>query len=89
MAKKYIPSPEELRTILELYSQTKTYAAVSRETGLSAAVVKRIIEENSTAASNGSFITYNGIPPVEPAVAPSKAMFYYKLMVLMKEILHV
>ena len=89
MAKKYVPSPEELRNILELYDKHKTYAAVSRETGLSTTVIKRIIEESTSPANNGSIITYNGPVPAEPAAAPSKAMFYYKLLTLMREILHV
>lgn len=50
MAKKFVPDPELLNTILTRYKETGTYAQISRETGLSTTVVKRIIEEAAATA---------------------------------------
>lgn len=47
MPKKFIPDAALLSTILTRYKETNSYAAVSRETGLSAAIIKRIITENT------------------------------------------
>ena len=46
MAKKFEPSPELLEQILTRYNETKNYSQVSRETGLSTAIIKRIIQES-------------------------------------------
>lgn len=46
MAKKFIPSPEQLELILTRYKETKNYSLVSRETNLSVAIIKRIIHES-------------------------------------------
>ena len=46
MAKKFEPSPELLEQILTRYAETKNYSQVSRETGLSVTIVKRIIQES-------------------------------------------
>ena len=46
MAKKFEPSPELLKQILTRYAETKNYSQVSRETGLSVTIVKRIIQES-------------------------------------------
>ena len=48
MAKKFVPTPEQLELILTRYKETKNYTLVSRETGLSVAIIKRIITENTT-----------------------------------------
>ena len=88
MPKKFIPSPELLATILTRYKETKNYSLVSRETGLTAAVVKRIIDENKEAPKNQ--FTYIGPAPVEPAAPQLKKIpYYYELTLLMKEHLNV
>lgn len=46
MPAKYIPSEEELKLIMSYYTEAGTYSEVSRRTGLSLPVVKRIIDEN-------------------------------------------
>lgn len=48
---KFIPTPEQLNTILTRYQETKNYSQVSRETGLSTAIIKRIISENEGVSS--------------------------------------
>ena len=45
MAKKFIPTAEQLELILTRYNETKNYSLVSRETNLSVAIIKRIIQE--------------------------------------------
>lgn len=45
MPKKFVPDPELLNVILTRYKETKNYNQVSRETGLSTAIIKRIITE--------------------------------------------
>lgn len=46
MPAKYIPSEEELKLIMSYYAEAGTYSEVSRRTGLSLPVVKRIVDEN-------------------------------------------
>lgn len=88
MPKKFIPSPELLNTILTRYNETKNYSLVSRETGISTAIIKRIIEENSGGPKN-QFIYY-GPAPIEPTSPQLKKIpYYYELTLLMKEILNV
>lgn len=69
MSKKYIPSEEQLKEILAYYSMSGSYQEVSRRTGLSAAIVKRIIEENLEEKKefNVKNYVYNGFPPEEPS----------------------
>lgn len=45
MAKKFVPTQEQLKQILTRYKETSNYSLVSRETGLSVAIIKRIIQE--------------------------------------------
>ena len=54
MAKKFVPTQEQLELILTRYKETKNYSLVSRETNLSVAIIKRIIQESEApeAASN-------------------------------------
>lgn len=52
MAKKFEPSPELLEQILTRYDETKNYSQVSRETGLSVTIIKRIIQESGEGATN-------------------------------------
>lgn len=53
MAKKFEPSPEVLEQILTRYKETSNYSLVSRETGISVTIIKRLIQEagQPTAAS--------------------------------------
>lgn len=46
MAKKFVPTQEQLEQILTRYKETGNYSLVSRETGLSVAIIKRIIQES-------------------------------------------
>lgn len=89
MAKKFIPDPELLNTILTTYKTEGSYAAVSRTTGISPTIIKRIITENCNIANGKNTLTYSGLPPEEPDKPITKAQFYYKLQLLMKEILNV
>lgn len=45
MAKKFEPSQELLKQILSRYKETSNYSLVSRETGISVAIIKRLIQE--------------------------------------------
>lgn len=89
MAKKFVPDPELLNTILTTYKTEGSYAAVSRVTGISPAIIKRIITENCGPTNGKNYLSYEGLPPEEPKMPISKAQFYYKLQLLMKEILNV
>lgn len=92
---KYIPTPEELENILKRYEETKNYSLVSRETGLSVTIIKRLIVENGDPAKpkqkkstvKNAYI-YGGPTPVETEL-PSKAQYYHQLICLMKEHLNV
>lgn len=56
-------SVEDKKRIVELYAQTKNYSAVARETGFSAATVKRyVVEAENTKESK--FEQYDGPIPV-------------------------
>ena len=63
MAKKFIPTPEQLELILTRYKETKNYTLVSRETGLSVAIIKRIISENTTTETNAAAPTKTAAKP--------------------------
>lgn len=52
MPAKYVPSEEELKLIMSYYTEAGTYSEVSRRTGLSLPVVKRIVDENKTSYVN-------------------------------------
>ena len=69
MAKKFVPTPEQLELILTRYKETKNYTLVSRETGLSVAIVKRIISENTTTETNTTTKT-NTTAPTKTAAKP-------------------
>lgn len=84
MPKKFIPTPELLQTILTRYEETHNYAAVSRETGISANIIKRIISENTEAAKPVAVLQSPAVIPQETQL-PSKAQFYYLLQCLVKE----
>ena len=56
MPKRYEPTPEMLANILKWYKETKNYTEVSRRTGLTVLIVKRIITENSDRIP----VIYNG-----------------------------
>lgn len=88
MPKKFIPDAALLNTILTRYKETNSYAAVSRETGLSAAIIKRIITENTEGAAKGKEYIFTGIAPKETFL-PTKAQYYYQIICLMKEHLNV
>lgn len=45
MPKKFEPSAELLERILSRYKETNNYSLVSRETGISVAIIKRLIQE--------------------------------------------
>lgn len=64
MAPKIILSDEQKAEIFQLYSQYHTYAEVSRQSGLSAVIVKRVLEEGIQKPIPK--LIYNGIIPPEP-----------------------
>lgn len=68
MSGKYIPTQEELELIKTCYATYGTYAQVSRSTGLSQSVVKRIIEENDFKKESVKLkkLIYNKEEPAEP-----------------------
>lgn len=102
MPKKFIPSPEQLEQILTRYEETKNYALVSRETGLSAIIIKRIIQESeegeveTTVGKNSNIpkpigpneFSYIGPAPQETFL-PTKKDYYTIIYRLMKEKLNV
>lgn len=87
MPKKYEPTPEMLQTILTRYNETKNFSLVSRETGLSYNILKRIITEHEASGAKNEYI-YTGPMPLETEL-PTKAMYYHQIICLMKEHLHV
>ena len=68
MSGKYVPTQEELELIKTCYATYGTYAQVSRSTGLSQSVVKRIIEENDFKKESVKLkkLIYNKEEPAEP-----------------------
>lgn len=48
MPAKYVPTEEELKNIMNVYAECKSYAGTARQIGLSTPVIKRIIDENKT-----------------------------------------
>lgn len=89
MAKKFMPTSEQLELILTRYKETNNYSLISRETGLSVAIIKRIITENIGDGSVGkNQYTYIGLPPQETEL-PSKIMFYHQITKMREEFLNV
>ena len=43
MAAKFYPTAEQLDTIMTMYANGSSYAAIGREVGISGAVAKRVI----------------------------------------------
>ena len=82
---KFVPDEALLNTILTRYKETHNYSAVARETGLSVAIVKRIVSENTSNISGKTILVFTGNLPTEGEVPPSKNIFYYKLQELTKE----
>lgn len=64
MPKKYEPTPEMLKQILDWYEETHNYSEVTRRSGLSSVVVKRIIVEN-TEPKNSVIVKTNNFSPQE------------------------
>ena len=48
MAAKFYPTAEQLDTIMTMYTNGATYAAIGREVGISGAVAKRVITDFNT-----------------------------------------
>ena len=48
MAAKFYPTPEQLDTIMTMYANGSSYAAIGREVGISGAVAKRVITDFNT-----------------------------------------
>lgn len=51
MPKKFEPTPELRQQILIRYKETSNYSLISRETNLSVAIVKRIIQEGDATST--------------------------------------
>ena len=73
MPKKFEPTPELLEQILSLYKKTKNYSAVSRETGLSTTIIKRIIQEANTSPT-----IENAEKPLPKPKTTAQILAYYK-----------
>ena len=88
MPAKYIPSEEELKLIMSYYTEAGTYSEVSRRTGLSLPVVKRIVDENKTSYVNKRIncLVYNGAIPEEQK-ENIKIIFNEEVEKLYKEVL--
>ena len=74
MPKRYEPTPEMLVNILKWYKETKNYTEVSRRTGLTVTIIKRIITENSDRIP----VIYNGLPPKEKEEYSFNYFQYYE-----------
>ena len=104
MAKKFVPTQEQLEQILTRYKETSNYSLVSRETNLSVAIIKRIIQETygdndeekplpkpKTTAQILAYhkeYKYTGLPPTE-TTCPKKSVYYGKMAMLKQEFLDV
>ena len=74
MPKRYEPTSEMLANILKWYKETKNYTEVSRRTGLTVTIIKRIITENSDRIP----VIYNGLPPKEKEEYSFNYFQYYE-----------
>lgn len=72
MAKKFVPTQEQLEQILTRYKETSNYSLVSRETNLSVAIIKRIIQE----AGEGN--TTNEEKPLPKPKTAAQILAYHK-----------
>lgn len=102
MAAKFYPTPEQLDTIMTMYANGSSYAAIGREVGISGAVAKRVITDFNTGENpikkpekiksknktQKYIYTYEGEVPIEPKTQISKAQFYYQLQELMKRMIN-
>lgn len=75
MAKKFIPDPELKEQILTRYKETKNYSLVSRETGLSVLIIKRIIQEDGEPATQPT-TTYKKPTTASQVLAAKREYFY-------------
>lgn len=75
MAKKFIPDPELKEQILTRYKETKNYSLVSRETGLSVLIIKRIIQEEGEPAVQPT-TTYKKPTTASQVLAAKREYFY-------------
>lgn len=67
MATKFIPSREQLDYIRKRYLETKNYSQISRETGISPAIIKRLLTEEAPITSDlAAVLSYKGMEPDEP-----------------------
>ena len=88
MPAKYVPSEEELKLIMSYYAEAGTYSEVSRRTGLSLPVVKRIVDENKTSYVNKRIncLVYDDAIPEEQK-ENIKIIFNEEVEKLYKEVL--
>lgn len=88
MPAKYVPSEEELKLIMSYYAEAGTYSEVSRRTGLSLPVVKRIVDENKTSYVNKrvNCLVYDDAIPEEQK-ENIKIIFNEEVEKLYKEVL--
>lgn len=105
MPKKFEPSPELLEQILTRYKETNNYAQVSRETGISTAIIKRLIQEagqpttkkekplkkpTTTAEILAYYKEYQYTGlPPIETTCPPKTVYYGQLAMLQQEFLNV
>lgn len=76
MAKKFIPDPELKEQILTRYKETKNYSLVSRETGLSVLIIKRIIQEEGEQPAAQPTTTYKKPTTASQVLAAKREYFY-------------
>lgn len=85
MGKKYVPSEEELQRILSRYAETHNYSAVSREFGISAQIVSRLVKESESKNDGQWVYVYEGSAPMEGDTKMTKNVFYGQLLQLQRK----
>lgn len=78
---KYVPSEEQLKSILARYDEIHNYAQVGREFGISGSIVARLVKESSDRKSGKRVYVYEGSAPLmEDEKALTKSLFYWQLL---------
>ena len=105
MAKKFEPSQELLEQILSRYKETSNYSLVSRETGISVAIIKRLIQEaeqpipreespSKKPTTTAQILAYRKLYcytglPPRETNCPKKSVYYGQMAILKQEVLDV
>lgn len=86
MGRKFIPTDEQLKTMVAAYEKEGTYAAAAKSIGVSTAVATRVLKEHYQ-DNDLNIYEYKGGIPEEPDKPLEKAMFYHQLFEFAKEYL--